>query len=246
MGTLVIKYNMTNLAANNIELVIFDCDGVLVDSEPIVNRIFAETLTEAGFPITYEEVTRQFVGKSLATCLEMIEQNYGRSVPPDLLELGKKREIEALEQELQATSGIAETLKAITLPKCVASNSGPRHMQLVLGLTGLLHHFDGKLYSCHLVNQPKPFPDLYLYVASQMGKAPESCLVIEDSVTGVKAGAAAGMTVLGYAPCDRSSPSCHEMLIAAGAKLVFEDMRQLPDLLAREISAKSKIGLDMT
>jgi HAD superfamily hydrolase (TIGR01509 family) len=228
---------MANLVAN-IELVIFDCDGVLVDSEPIVNRIFAETLTEAGFTITYEEVTRQFVGKSLATCLEMIEQIYGRSVPPDLLELGKKREIEALKQELQTTSGITEVLMELTLPKCVASNSGPQHMQLVLGLTGLLHHFDGKLYSCHQVNRPKPFPDVYLYAANQMDKAPERCLVIEDSATGVRAGAAAGMTVLGYAPRDRSSSSHHEMLIAAGAKLVFEDMRQLPDLIAREVSAK--------
>jgi HAD superfamily hydrolase (TIGR01509 family) len=220
---------MTNLVAD-LELVIFDCDGVLVDSEPIINRIFAETLTEAGFNISYEEVTRQFVGKSLATSLQVLQQSYGKSVPPALLELNKKRETTALKQELQPILGIAEVLKELSLPKCVASNSSPRHIQLVLELTGLLHHFDGKLYSCHHVDRPKPFPDVYLHAASQMGFAPENCVVIEDSVTGVQAGYAAGMRVLGYAPKHNDS-SHHEALIAAGAKLVFEDMRQLPNLL---------------
>ena len=215
---------------SNLELVIFDCDGVLVDSEIIVNRVFAETLTEAGFAITYEEVSQKFVGLSFASCLEMIELIFDRPVPTEWLALSKEREIAALKQELQATAGIADVLKELTLPKCVASNSSPRHIDLVLGLTGLLDHFNGKLYSCHHVDRPKPFPDVYLHAASQMGYAPESCVVIEDSVAGVKAGYAAGMRVLGYAPSDRHS-SHHEALIAAGAKLVFDDMRQLLDLL---------------
>ncbi len=215
---------------SNLELVIFDCDGVLVDSEIIVNRVFAETLTEAGFAITYEEVSQKFVGLSFASCLEMIEQIFGRPVPTEWLALSKEREIAALKQELQATAGIADVLKELTLPKCVASNSSPRHIDLVLDLTGLLDHFDGKLYSCHHVDRPKPFPDVYLHAASQMGYAPESCVVIEDSVAGVKAGSAAGMRVLGYAPSDRHS-SHNESLLAAGAKLVFDDMRQLLDLL---------------
>jgi phosphoglycolate phosphatase len=215
---------------SNLELVIFDCDGVLVDSEIIVNRVFAETLTEAGFAITYEEVSQKFVGLSFASCLEMIEQIFGRPVPTEWLALSKEREIAALKQELQATEGIADVLKELTLPKCVASNSSPRHIDLVLDLTGLLDHFDGKLYSCHHVDRPKPFPDVYLHAASLMGYAPESCVVIEDSVAGVKAGYAAGMRVLGYAPSDRHS-SYHESLLAAGAKLVFDDMRQLLDLL---------------
>jgi HAD superfamily hydrolase (TIGR01509 family) len=215
---------------SNLELVIFDCDGVLVDSEIIVNRVFAETLTEAGFAISYEEVSQKFVGLSFASCLEMIELIFGRPVPTEWLELCREREIAALKQELQATAGIADVLKELTLPKCVASNSSPRHIDLVLGLTGLLDHFDGKLYSCHHVVRPKPFPDVYLHAASQMGYAPENCVVIEDSIAGVKAGSAAGMRVFGYAPRDRHS-SHHEALIAAGAKLVFDDMRQLLDLL---------------
>ena len=216
----------------DLEMVIFDCDGVLVNSEPIVNRIFAETLTEGGFPITYEEVTQKFIGKSLATCLEIIEEIYERPVPAKLIELCKEREINALEQELQATEGIATTLEQMTLPKCVASNSSPRHIQFVLELTGLLHQFDGKLYSAHHVKRPKPFPDVYLYAASQMGKAPENCLVIEDSVTGVQAASSAQMVVFGYAPrSNQGNFSHHDDLIAVGAKLVFEDMYQLPSLL---------------
>ena len=215
---------------SNLELVIFDCDGVLVDSEIIVNRVFAETLTEAGFAISYEEVSQKFVGLSFASCLEMIELIFGRPVPTEWLALSKEREIAALKQELQATAGIADVLKELTLPKCVASNSSPRHIDLVLGLTGLLDHFNGKLYSCHHVDRPKPFPDVYLHAASQMGYAPENCVVIEDSVAGVKAGFAAGMRVLGYAPSDRHF-SHHESLLTAGARLVFDDMRQLLDLL---------------
>ena len=215
----------------NVELVIFDCDGVLVDSEPIVNRVFAETLTEAGFVISYEEVVHQFVGKSFATCLKTIEQIYGRSVEQTWIEYYRERMTIALQQELQATPGIAATLDRIKLPRCVASNSSPRHVRLVLQLTGLLDRFDGKLYSSHHVNRPKPFPDVYLYAASQMGAVPAHCVVIEDSVTGVQAGSAAGMKVFGYAPSDRRIGARRDALISAGAELVFDDMQQLPNLL---------------
>ncbi len=218
----------------DLELVIFDCDGVLVDSEPILNRIFAETLTEAGFKITYEEVVRQFVGKSLTTCLEIIEANYGRAVPPDFVEHCKEREFAAFRQELQPIPGIAATLEQITIPRCVASNSNHRHIQLVLTLTGLLPHFEGKLYSAHDVDRPKPFPDVYLHAAEQMGADPERCVVIEDSVPGVQAGYAAGMTVFGYAPPGNERTALLQAaLLAAGAQTVFEEMQQLPALLRK-------------
>lgn len=208
------------------ELVIFDCDGVLVDSEPIINRIFAETLTEFGFPITHTEVTQKFVGKSLKTCLEIIEQSYNKPLPKNFIEVCKEREFAALQQELQPVSGIMEVLEQLTLPKCVASNSSHRHIQFVLKLTGLLHKFDGKIYSCYDVPRPKPFCDVYLYAAEQMNTNPEHCVVIEDSVPGVQAGYAAGMTVFGYAKY--SDPTD---LTAAGAKIVFNDMQQLFQLL---------------
>jgi HAD superfamily hydrolase (TIGR01509 family) len=208
------------------ELVIFDCDGVLVDSEPIVNRIFAEVLNEAGFKITYEEVMQQFVGKSLATCLEMIKESYSRPLSKNFIELCKEREIAALQKELQPVPGITEVLKQITLPKCVASNSSHRHIQMVLTLTELLHNFQGKLYSCNDVERPKPFPDLYLYAAQQMNTNPENCLVIEDSATGVQAACAAGMTVFGYAQYNDGVA-----LALNGAKIVFNNMQQLPEML---------------
>ncbi len=219
----------------NLELVIFDCDGVLVDSEPILNRVFAETLTEAGFNITYEEVMQQFVGKSLPACLEIIETNYGRAVPPGFIERCKEREFAVFRQELQPTPGITAALEQITLPRCVASNSSHRHIQFVLTLTGLLPQFEGKLYSAYDVDRPKPFPDVYLHAAEKMGMHPEHCLVIEDSITGVQAGYAAGMTVFGYAPPDREQTILHrDALLAAGAQRVFEKMSQLPGLLRKE------------
>ncbi|MFQ4143321.1 HAD family hydrolase [Chlorogloeopsis sp. ULAP02] len=214
------------MGKNRFNLVIFDCDGVLVDSERIVNRIFAEMLTEVGFPITYAEMTQQFTGKSLETCLEMIEQSYNKPLPKNFIERCREREIAALQQELQPVSGITEILEQITLPKCVASNSSHRHIQLVLKLTGLLHQFDGKLYSANDVSRPKPCPDVYLYAAEQMNTNPEHCVVIEDSVPGVQAGCAAGMTVFGY-----TKHSDRTALAEAGAKIVFNDMRQLSQLL---------------
>jgi phosphoglycolate phosphatase len=142
------------------------------------------------------------------------------------MELCKEREIAPLQQELQPVSGIIEVLEQLTLPKCVTSNSNHRHIQFVLKLTGLLHKFDGKIYSCYDVPRPKPFPDVYLHAAEQMNTNPEHCVVIEDSVPGVQAGYAAGMTVFGYA--QHSNPTA---LTNAGAKIVFNDMRQLLQLL---------------
>jgi HAD superfamily hydrolase (TIGR01509 family) len=209
------------------DLVIFDCDGVLVDSELIVNRVFAKTLTEAGFQMTYEEVTQRFVGKSLATCLEMIRESHGRPLPIEWLERNREREIAALQQELQPVPGITQVLEQLKLPRCVASNSSHRHLQLVLTLTGLLNQFEGNLFSANDVDRPKPFPDIYLHAASQMGITPERCVVIEDSATGVEAAYAAGMTVFGYAKrSDRTA------LAAAGAKFVFDTMQELPDVIA--------------
>lgn len=211
------------------QLVIFDCDGVLVDSEPMVNRIFAEMLTEIGLPITYEETVQKFVGKSLADCLKIVERSLGRPIPANFVKRFKEREIAALNRELQPIPGIASVLDQLTVPKCVASNSSPRHIHLVLQLTELFHHFDGKLFSAAQVERAKPFPDLYLHAARQMGADPQACVVIEDSVPGVQAGCAAGMTVLGYA--QRSN---RQALAAAGAQVIFEDMGQLIELLEAE------------
>ena len=237
------------MSPSQFALVIFDCDGVLVDSEPILNRIFAETLTEAGFSITHEEVTQRFMGKSLATCLAIIEATYGRPLPPDFVERCRDREMAAFQQELQPTVGIVSALEQIPLPRCVASNSSHRHIQQVLTLTGLLHQFEGRLYSAYDVDRPKPFPDVYLYAAEQMGTHPKHCVVIEDSVTGVQAAFAAGMTVFGYAHRSGSlsgeAALSHDALVAAGAQLVFNAMNQLPNLLGvGELGSRPHMAID--
>ncbi|MBD1855063.1 MULTISPECIES: HAD family hydrolase [Leptolyngbya] len=214
----------------NQKLVIFDCDGVLVDSEQILHRVFAEMLTEVGLPITYEETTRQLMGQSLATCIAMIEQSYQKTLPKDFIERCKAREFAVLRQEVQPVFGISEALEKITLPKCVASNNSHRHIQLVLTLTQLLAHFDGKIYSSHDVDRPQPFPDVYLHAAQQMGFQPEECVVIEDSIPGVQAAYAAGMTVFGYTS-HQLIETHRDALVAAGAKAVFAQMQQLPNLI---------------
>jgi HAD superfamily hydrolase (TIGR01509 family) len=207
-------------------LVIFDCDGVLVDSEPITNRIFTGMLNELGIPVTLEEVFEKFVGKSLAQCREMIASMLGREVPEDFVRQYHVRTAAALKSELKAVAGIEATLESIRMPYCVASNGSHDKMQTTLGITGLLPKFQGKLFSVSEVARGKPFPDVFLHAAAKSGVAPAVCAVIEDTPTGVAAGVAAGMTVYGYCA---HTPA--QRLIDAGAHYTFDRMSDLPDLL---------------
>lgn len=210
----------------NEKLVIFDCDGVLVDSEPIVNRVFVDLLSEIGWNLTYEQAAQIFVGKSSASCVAIVEQKLGRPVPADFLDRCREREVDALNRELKPVLGIESVLENLPYPKCVASNSSLRHVHLVLRITELIHHFNDQLFSAAQVARPKPFPDVYLYAAQQMGTSPDRCVVIEDSVPGVQAGSAAGMKVFGYA-----QQSDRDALAAAGAHLIFDQMSDLLELL---------------
>jgi HAD superfamily hydrolase (TIGR01509 family) len=208
-------------------LVIFDCDGVLVDSEVITKRVFAGMLNELGVAITVEQTFEKFVGRSMAQCLEIIAGLLGRGVPEDFACQYQLRIAEVLKSELKAVPGIVEALDAIQAPYCVASNGSHEKMQITLGVTGLLPKFEDKMFSVAEVARGKPFPDIFLYAASRFGVAPSSCVVIEDTPTGVAAGVAAGMTVFGY---------CAEMparrLIDAGAHRTFDRMSALPDLIS--------------
>ena len=200
-----------------IRAVIFDCDGVLVDSEPTSNRILAEVLTEIGLPTTTEQSTAAFMGRSWVSNLEIIEERLGEPPPPDLGERYRARRDEAL-RHVRPVDGILEALDAIDLPSCVAS-SGDRHkMGITLGATGLLERFEGRIFSA--VDLPhgrgKPHPDLFLHAARAMGFEPPTTAVVEDSGPGVEAGVAAGMRVFGY---------------RVDAPTRFEDMRELPGLL---------------
>lgn len=207
------------------DLVIFDCDGVLVDTEPLANAVFAAALNEIGLPVTYEEVCRDFIGLSLPRCLELVERRRGEPLPAGFVEELQRRTFDAFRRELQAIPGIREALDRISMPLCVASSGDHEKMRLTLGLAGLLPRFEGRMFSAMDVERGKPHPDLFLRAANEMGAAPERCAVVEDSLPGVRAAVAAGMTVFGYAA--RASA---EQLEGAGAT-IFTEMAGLPELL---------------
>lgn len=209
------------------ELVIFDCDGVLVDSEPITNRVFGEMLHELGIDVTPNEMFDLFVGYSMAQCLEIICQRLGKMPPDDFVQKYYARARAALEVELKSVSGVEEALDQINIPYCVASSGAHEKMRTTLGITGLLPRFEGKMFSATEVANGKPAPDIFLYAAAKLGVRPSACLVIEDTPPGVSAGVAAGMTVYGY-----SAETPAQRLLAAGAHRVFDNMGELPRLVS--------------
>jgi HAD superfamily hydrolase (TIGR01509 family) len=214
-----------------LELVIFDCDGVLVDSEPITNRVLAEALCEIGLATTVESSMRDYMGRSWPACVEIFEDRLGRPLPPQFAERFWTRAEAALRAELQPVPGIREVLARIPTPTCVASSGRPEKMRITLGMTGLLPRFEGRIFSALDVARAKPWPDLFLHAAARMGAAPATCVVVEDSPRGVEAGVAAGMRVLGFARrTDAAS------LEAAGAE-VFCDMLELPERLGLGVKA---------
>lgn len=205
-----------------LDLVIFDCDGVLVDSEPISNRVLAQALSEIGLATSVESSMRDYMGRSWTACVEIFEARLGRPLPPGFDDLFWARNEAALRAELRPVPGIHEVLGRITTPICVASSGRPEKMRVTLGVTGLLPRFEGRIFSALDVARAKPWPDLFLHAAARMGAAPATCVVVEDSPRGVEAGVAAGMRVLGYA--GRTDAVALE---SAGAE-VFSDMLELP------------------
>ncbi|MFI5317430.1 MAG: HAD family hydrolase [Myxococcota bacterium] len=207
------------------ELVIFDCDGVLVDSEPISNRVLAECLSEIGLPTTTNDSLRDYKGHSWPECVALFEARLRGPLPEHFGERFYRRAIAAFERELVAVAGIHEALARIPAQTCVASNGRHATMRVTLARANLFERFAGRIFSSADVARPKPFPDLYLHAAAQMGIAPARCAVVEDSPRGVAAGVTAGMSVFGYAGLEAA-----DELAAAGAR-VFRDMRELPRLL---------------
>jgi HAD superfamily hydrolase (TIGR01509 family) len=206
--------------------VIFDCDGVLVDTELISNTVLARLLTDAGIPTTYEDCMRDFRGRSLESVVSIVGAASGRPPPVDLAER-YYAEVEAtFARELDPVPGVIAALDRITLPSCVAS-SGPHHkMAVTLRTAGLWERFEGRIFSAHEVRHGKPAPDLFLHAAARMGFDRETTAVVEDSLPGVQAAVAAGMRALAFT---RHS-SDEEMRRAGGEP--FADMAELPGLLA--------------
>ena len=208
-------------------LVIFDCDGVLVDSDRIALRIQAERITALGLPTTYDDCVRDFLGLGMPATLRILTERLGRPLPDGWVEELDMAVREAFRRELRPVAGIVAALDAIELPTCVASSGSQAKLRLTLGLTGLRDRFAGRIFSADEVERGKPAPDLFLFAAELMGTVPEDCVVVEDSPFGVAAARAAGMSALGYAPEGDGAALARE-----GAT-VFTSMAQLPALIAR-------------
>jgi HAD superfamily hydrolase (TIGR01509 family) len=214
-------------------LVIFDCDGVLVDSEVIASRIFAERLVAEGIAAGIDEAVAAGVGMSAMTLSAAVEQRFGRPLPAGFIERMRACTIAAFTDELRAIDGIAALLTALRLPRCVASNSHIDRVRHALTTTGLLGFFDPHIYTAAMVERSKPAPDLFLFAAARHGVAPEDCLVIEDSLSGVSAALAAGMPVVGFVGGSHCRADHAEVMRGAGCLQVFARMGELAEILLR-------------
>jgi len=216
-----------------VDLVIFDCDGVLVDSEVISCRAHAETLTRHGYPITADQVLVRFLGVSDREARQTIEREMGRNLPDDFETQIKQAALLRYVDELAAIPYVGEAIAAIGLPKCVASSGTHEKIRHGLTCAGLYDQLAPNIFSATQVERGKPAPDLFLFAAERMQAAPARCIVIEDSIPGVTGARAAGMTVLGFNGGSHCRPGYGDTLRSAGAVIAFDDMRQLPGLIAR-------------
>jgi HAD superfamily hydrolase (TIGR01509 family) len=214
-------------------LAIFDCDGVLVDSEPIANASFSRALKPHGIDWSIEETMRRLMGRSLKSCVEICEAEIGRKLPDDFVETMQAVTYQNFrDAPLQPIAGVKETVLALQtagIATCVASSGAPEKMRFTLGLTGLWDLFDGRIFSSSQVPRGKPFPDLFLHAALAMDVQPFDCVVVEDSVPGIQAARSAGMRALAYA----GAPYADRAALAAAGGELFDDMTRLPGLVLR-------------
>jgi HAD superfamily hydrolase (TIGR01509 family) len=216
----------------NFDLVIFDCDGVLVDSEVISCRAHAQTLTRHGYPITSEQVFHRFLGRSTRQANMEVEAELGRALSDDFHVQLQDELFRTFEADLEAVPYIDVALDGIERPVCVASSGSHQRMRVTLGRTRLYDRFAPNIFSASQVTNGKPAPDLFLFAAKQMNVAPERCIVIEDSAPGIAGALAAGMPVLGFHGGSHCREGYGQKLHDAGAAMIFNDMRQLPGLIA--------------
>lgn len=207
-------------------LVIFDNDGVLVDSERLANGILAELLTEAGLPYTFEETVRDFMGGSMASMRQQAEARLGRPLPADLEDRYHQRLFDGFAhlQAIEGVEAVLDHLQARGITYCLASSGTHRRIRTALTAVGFLARFEGRIFSAEDVAHGKPAPDLFLHAAASMGVKPADCVVVEDSPLGVAAANAAGMKVFGYA--GMTDPAK-----LSGADSVFHNMAALAELI---------------
>jgi HAD superfamily hydrolase (TIGR01509 family) len=219
------------MAAVTPGLVIFDCDGVLVDSEVIAMRIFHECLVRAGFLATPEDALKLGLGRSAALLSDAVEAHFGRKLPADFIETMRAHTLRAFDSELRPIAGAGELLARFPLPRCVASNSHERRIRHALTVTGLIGFVEPHIFSAMMVARGKPAPDLFLLAAQRLGVAPCDCLVVEDSAHGVAAARAAGMAVVGFCGGGHCLEGHSRHLLEVGCARVFATMAELGEFL---------------
>lgn len=216
-----------------LQLVIFDCDGVLVDSEGLASELEVELFAEIGMPMTSAEIAERFLGRSVAFVNEAIAEHLGGSLPADWERYWEGRYRDVLSERLRPIPGVVQALEQITLPVCVASSSGLESIAFKLSLCGLADRFGDRIFSATQVPHGKPAPDLFLLAADRLGADPARCAVIEDSPVGVQAGRAAGMRTFAYA----GGEMVVRERLEGEATIVFDDMWRLPELLEAAMSS---------
>lgn len=205
--------------------IIFDCDGVLVDSEPIASQIMVDMANELGANIDLEYALRKFKGTSIHRCQEHIAELATQEMPEDFLPNFRERSFESFKKNIQPVEGVSEVLKNLELPFCVASSGPENKIRLNLEVTGLLPYFEDKIFSCFAIEKWKPDPAVFLWAAETMGFKPEECLVIEDSLSGIHAAKNGGFDVYGFTAHDYNDE------LEAEATQTFHNMSELLGLL---------------
>ena len=210
------------------DAIVFDCDGVLVDSEIIARRVVSDYFGQWIAEADLDPFLKNFAGKSDDHIADEARRSFGVSLPSDYASQLESRITEALAGEVEPIPGAAQAVAAIPLPRAVASNSVKRRVELSLDRTGLSGLFDDRLFCADMVERPKPAPDLYLMAAAALGAQPGRCVVVEDSPTGVRAAVAAGMTVIGFLGGSHILPGQGDVLLAHGAVDLVDTMSELP------------------
>ena len=219
-------------------LVIFDCDGVLVDSEPVSVAVLIEVIREAGVEIDESVVYQRFLGRSMAAVVEFLQDEHGVRFDAARIAAMRERLYARFRAELKAVPGVAEMLGRLGHRVCVASSSQPERIRLSLEVTGLLAFFEPHIYSSSMVESGKPAPDLFLHAAQAMGEDPDDCVVIEDSPAGIEAATRAGMRVFAFVGGAHAGPAgLRQRVQALGPDLIFDDMRLLPGLVETSFAA---------
>ncbi|QRM57009.1 HAD family hydrolase [Sinorhizobium sp. BG8] len=223
------------MTPNPIDLVIFDCDGVLVDSEPISISVLVTALHAEGVSMSVEEACDRFLGKSLQSMSDILHEDYGLAIDDHFLEKMRKTLYERFHNELRPIDGVREVVELLGTPHCVASSSQPERIRLSLSVTGLIDYFEPHIFSASMVSRGKPAPDLFLHASSLMNVPADRCAVVEDSPAGIAAAKAAGMRVFAFTGGSHANNERHRSVLKQlEPDAMFDDMRELLHFVAKQ------------